>query len=396
MDSTSSELKNASRTSIQVKLPSADQAVRHSPHGRSHHAGSPDAGRLFKEQSVSRRGHPQPVITIQQAAILTIENAWLSYRNKHMFHLLKHSVCAAESSLSGEILRKVCPREAELLCDKSFQIKVRFRFGGSEFPPIIFFKIFYHTDKGGQSVKYISGRKMIRPASEAAEDSLRLMGNRQFYDQMVMDTIQYSQTTVTDEHDVTTLKDYMQYLSNLDEMPATLGGRENNWRKLTLENLPRQTIFYDVVDYAYNHRMSPRLRDVIPILLTHPVTQEVQVEHIRTIGKISTPATIHEYTPKFKTPGLQGELSGRRTRRAQARALKMRRLYTSGQQSATGSEMPQEMNAKASNYFIQSNIDEDGEIEEEMDGEASSLYQWTQGLGLNDDFMSTPRPLPAH
>lgn len=58
--------------------------------------------------------------------------------------------------------------------------------------------------------------------------------------------------------------------------------------------------------------------------------------------------------------------------------------------------MPQGMNAKASNYFIQSNIDEDREMEEEMDGEASSLYQWTQGLGLNDDFMSTPRPLPAH
>lgn len=65
MDSTSSELKNVSRTSIQVKLPSADQAVRHSPHGRSHHAGSPDAGRLFKEQSVSRRGHPQPVMYVQ-------------------------------------------------------------------------------------------------------------------------------------------------------------------------------------------------------------------------------------------------------------------------------------------------------------------------------------------
>lgn len=54
----------------------------------------------------------------------------------------------------------------------------------------------------------------------------------------------------------------------------------------SFSDLPRQTIFYDVVDYAYNHRMSPRLRDVIPILLTHPVTQEVQVEHIRTIGKI--------------------------------------------------------------------------------------------------------------
>jgi hypothetical protein len=32
-----------------------------------------------------------------------------------------------ENSLSKEILRKVCPKEAELLADKFQQIRVRFR-----------------------------------------------------------------------------------------------------------------------------------------------------------------------------------------------------------------------------------------------------------------------------
>jgi hypothetical protein len=61
------------------------------------------------------------------------------------------------------------------------------------------------------------------------------MGNRSFYDQLLQDTIRQQQAAITDEVDVTTLKDYMQYLSNLDETPAYLGGKENYWRKLSLD-----------------------------------------------------------------------------------------------------------------------------------------------------------------
>jgi len=39
--------------------------------------------------------------------------------------------------------------------------------------------------------------------------------------------------------DITTLKDYMQYLSLMDETPSYMGGKDNSWRKLTLEgNFP--------------------------------------------------------------------------------------------------------------------------------------------------------------
>ena len=61
------------------------------------------------------------------------------------------------------------------------------------------------------------------------------MGHRQFYDQFLQDTIQYETHKIVDEIDVTTLKDYMRYLSLLDETPAYMGGRDNTWRKLTLE-----------------------------------------------------------------------------------------------------------------------------------------------------------------
>ena len=61
------------------------------------------------------------------------------------------------------------------------------------------------------------------------------MGARLFYDQCMQDTLQQCQHRITSELDVTTLKDYMYYLSLLDELPANMGGRDNSWRKLTLE-----------------------------------------------------------------------------------------------------------------------------------------------------------------
>lgn len=39
-----------------------------------------------------------------------------------------------------------------------------FRFAGEEFPPRIVFKVFIQTD--GYGVKYLCGRKVIKPASQ--------------------------------------------------------------------------------------------------------------------------------------------------------------------------------------------------------------------------------------
>ena len=37
------------------------------------------------------------------------------------------------------------------------------RFGGGEFPPMIFFKVFLHSE--GKGVKYLSGKRVIKPAT---------------------------------------------------------------------------------------------------------------------------------------------------------------------------------------------------------------------------------------
>lgn len=65
-------------------------------------------------------------VAAKQAAQV-IERAWCRHRDRQMFRLLKHAVCAAEHALSNDILRRLSPREAELLKDPSLNVKVKFR-----------------------------------------------------------------------------------------------------------------------------------------------------------------------------------------------------------------------------------------------------------------------------
>ena len=86
------------------------------------------------------------------------------------------------------------------------------RFGGQNFPPIVLFKIFVGGD--GTGIHYMTGKRLIEPASEAAEDARRMMGNRKFFDQMLLDTIQQQRPGGGDEAEITTVKDYMQVMKS--------------------------------------------------------------------------------------------------------------------------------------------------------------------------------------
>lgn len=49
-----------------------------------------------------------------------------------------------------------------------------YRFGGGEFPPMIFFKVFLHSD--GKGVKYMSGKRVIKPATGVGSSFVRFVG----------------------------------------------------------------------------------------------------------------------------------------------------------------------------------------------------------------------------
>ena len=120
--------------------------------------------------------------------------------------------------------------------------------------------------------------------------------------------------------------------------------------------LPRQTIFYDVVEYLCNKKLAPRLREEIPRLLLRPNNEKTKLEHIRIISeiryarhKISNFVTflhhgtlhMHVFTGFFfdfrspppgnyvpKTASLHGDQgTSRRSRQARQRASRLRKLY---------------------------------------------------------------------
>ena len=287
-----------------------------------------------------------------------------------MFKVLKRSICSAENSVTTEVLRKLNPSEAEVLSDPTVAAKVRFRFGGAEFPPVVMFKVFVRV--GSSTSKYMSGKKMIRANTEAARDSLKLMGNRRYYDQLITDASQ--KCHITDMLDVATLRDYMMLQSHEDEMPSYLGGRHNRWRELTLENLSRKDVLYDVVDYLRNGKRSDRLREIYPTLPS------------RVIMPHSQPAQ-HECLKRlldYKNKRASGSQSARQSQTARRRVAKMRKMYGQEEVSTTGGNGNTTYYTKddsGPSYFPELNVTES---EEDWENEASQLYQWSQELSFND------------
>uniref|UniRef100_A0A8C3VK73 Chromosome X open reading frame 58 n=1 Tax=Catagonus wagneri TaxID=51154 RepID=A0A8C3VK73_9CETA len=280
-----------------------------------------------------------------------IQRAWLSHLDKTMFQLLKHAICAAEHHVTHEILKKVSPLEAELVKDPCMKCKVRFRFSGEKFPPFIVFKIFLQTEHG---YKYFSGKKLLKPSSEAVVDVCKIMGKRKFYHQIMEDEHLFQKFKVTDEIDIVTLKDYMQYSSLLDETPASSGGRNNYWRRLNLENIPRTMIMYDIVDYAETGIISNRLKKEMKYLLQRPKAEEMRQHQLRIVSEVRCPSCFSSLQPLYRPYQQQCQVKhlGRRSKQAQIKVEKMKKAYKKAKEknASAGTELQKDTASPKQNH----------------------------------------------
>eukprot|EP01135_Chromosphaera_perkinsii_P004294 Nk52_evm6s276 gene=Nk52_evmTU6s276 len=172
-----------------------------------------------------------------------IQRNWRSYFNRKIFLSLKLLICRAEKTMTFEVLRRMIPDEANLLNDPTITSRVRFRFGGTSFPPVVLFKVFA-SSKG---CVYLNGRDLITPNSKAAEDALFAQGPRKYLEKVLQDSY-HNKSKPTRKEDVTNVKEYMQYRSNIDHEPASVGGRHNHWRELSMDVVPRQAVI-DVFEH---------------------------------------------------------------------------------------------------------------------------------------------------
>ena len=127
--------------------------------------------------------------------------------------------CCSPSCGSGTYMHR--PRTCIDHVHASTTLLKHDRFGGTEFPPRIYYKVYVRRESLG-GVKYLSGKTMIQPASsvracilrggrsgntQAAADALRLMGKRRFLEQMIGDTYDEIQCGTGTP---VTLKEFMQ------------------------------------------------------------------------------------------------------------------------------------------------------------------------------------------
>ncbi|XP_019384009.1 PREDICTED: putative uncharacterized protein CXorf58 homolog, partial [Crocodylus porosus] len=336
-------------------------------------------------------------LALAERAARTVQRAWWRYLARRLFRLLTRAVRAAECCVTHEIVKRVSPLEAELIKDPSMQYKVRFRFAGHEFPPFIVFKIFHHTE--GRGSKYISGKRIIIPSSEAATDACKLMGCRRYYEQMIQDKLQYQKHKITDEIDVATVKDYMQYVSNLDETPAHFGGRENYWRRLSLENFPRTMIMYDIVEYAQSGSLSDRLKKELKLLLLRPQNEEVLYEQLMSVSQVRLPSPCSTSASassirSYWTSSL-AKTSGRRSSQALQKITKMKKVYMLEKKKEEQISCDTNTRYLTEDQETPTSPSEDLKdqpvvlLDEEWEREAATLYAWSQALSLEDIGLSS-------
>lgn len=324
----------------------------------------------------------------QIEAAKVIEKCWCSFRDRQMFRLLKHTVCAAEHSLSHELIKKIAPLESHILNDPCIKIKIKFRFSGFEFPPSVVFKI-YSQMQDGRTSKHITGKDMIKPASSAAQEACNQMGNKQYYNLMILDSLKnVSNKKISEKTDIVSMRDYMQYSSLVDDLPAYMGGRSNAWRKLNLTDLQRHTIFYDVINYASTKHLSKRLIKEMPVLLKCPTTQEIQLEQIMALSKLEIPvnevpknSSISYQHSRFKTTG---STSSRRSKNAISKVSQMKKIYAMARSETLTTENGgfTEITNQSDSFKMPDDLNDD------FEAEVKDLYLWTQNLSEKDDLVN--------
>lgn len=76
-------------------------------------------------------------------AATKIQRQWRSYMNVRIFRYYRDLISFRERGMPSQLLRCVNPSEARLL-DAATSTHIRFRLGGGDFPPTIYYKVFCH------------------------------------------------------------------------------------------------------------------------------------------------------------------------------------------------------------------------------------------------------------
>ena len=80
---------------------------------------------------------------LEEVASRTVQDCWRRYANLRIYRYYRDLIRFRLVGDPGKLLRAINPSEARYL-DAAFKAHVRFRLGGSTFPPMIYYKLFLH------------------------------------------------------------------------------------------------------------------------------------------------------------------------------------------------------------------------------------------------------------
>ncbi|KAB0339857.1 hypothetical protein FD754_023600, partial [Muntiacus muntjak] len=186
-----------------------------------------------------------------------------------------------------------------------------------------------------------------------------------------------------------------RYSSHLDEIPASSGGRNNHWRRLSLENIPRTMIMYDIVDYAESGIISNRLKREMKYLLQRPKTEEMHQHQLQIVSEVRSPLFLSSLQPLYRPYQQQSQIRhlGRRSKQALIKVEKMKRAYKMAKEknASVGSEPKMDIpGAKQKETVVLSTPSFDivkvKELlsDDELEKEEKELFAWCQDLFINN------------
>jgi len=248
-------------------------------------------------------------ITKEHAARRILKK-WRGFRDRRVFAYLRHAVCRAEDSLTHQVLRKISPIEAFILRDPTLHARLRFRFGGSSFPPVILYKIFVNAN-----VQYVAGTTQILAGSKAAHDACDRMGERKYFDLVLADIencTPLADSRLVEAHDMTVqarLKEHGQG----DQHPIWLGGRGNSWRMLIDD---KYSFNENVLRFDASQDLASGKSGKLMAAMLQTIEQSVLAQHAQTTVPFNRQYASKETLDRIKTS------------QARARSRGMHNLYT--------------------------------------------------------------------
>ncbi len=275
--------------------------------------------KVNKEIKAIKQGTTQMALDArQEAAGRRVMRAWRSFRDRRVFAYLRHAVCRAEESLTHQVLRKISPIEAFILRDPTLHARLRFRFGGSSFPPVILYKIFVNAN-----VQYVAGTTQILPGSKAAEDACDRMGERKYFDLVLADIencTPLADSRLAEAQDIPVqarLKEHGQG----DQHPIWLGGRGNGWRMLIDD---RYSFNENVLRFDASQDLASGKSGKLMAAMLQTLEQNVLAQHAKSTVPLNKQYASKETLDRIKTS------------QARARSRQMHSMYASHLRSDEG------------------------------------------------------------